>query len=648
MKRNLLSLTLFTIIFLTQITTKAQFVLKEADQQYELFNYNKAIDLYEQAYKKKPTLHAAERLADAYRMQNGFVQAESWYAIAVKMPESKAENTLNYAKSLQQNSKYSEAKVQYLNYFEKDKTTSSNFRNSLLASCDSALLWMKDPKKIVINNENTLNSSRSDWGSFVYKDAIVFTSDRTTALADKLDKRSFLKFDGSKLPNKKVYGWTGNGYLKLYTKQENDSVQLFPIKTNTNYHVGSASFTADGNTMFFTLTRIPERIKDKTTTINVETFSSVKGADGKWSEPVSFKLNRVNEYSVGDPFISPDGNRLYFISNMPDGLGGNDIYYIDKTDNGEWGLAVNVKELNTAGNERSPFLDQNGDFYFSSDSRIGMGGLDIYQYVKNSSGVNQIKNMGYPINSPQDDFAFNIDGRTGLAYLSSNRNGGLGSDDIYSLDRKTIIAFKLYGKVYDKKTNQPMANAIVTLTKFNGSSLKVETDNTGTFNFNLDKESDYNLNGEKTNYRSDVASISTKSLTTSNTINRDLYLEFVEIGKAIKLENIYYDFDKWNIRADAALELDKLVTIMKDNPTIWIELGSHTDSRGKDVYNQTLSQKRAESAVQYIISRGINKNRITAKGYGEAQLLNKCTNGVACKDEEHQLNRRTEFKIVRQ
>lgn len=193
-----------------------------------------------------------------------------------------------------------------------------------------------------------------------------------------------------------------------------------------------------------------------------------------------------------------------------------------------------------------------------------------------------------------------------------------------------------------------MANAIVSLTKSDGGTLKVETDGTGKYQFALENSTQYNLTGEKTQFTKDVTEVSTIGLKQSSTLHRDLYLGKVELDKAIRLENIYYDFDKWNIRPDAAVELDKLVEIMRDNPTIWIELGSHTDSRGNDAYNMTLSQKRAESAVQYIISRGINRNRITAKGYGETQLLNKCANGVQCTVAEHQLNRRTEFKIVKQ
>lgn len=639
-------------LFALSFSANAQYALKDADKQYELFNYSKAIDLYEQAYKKKPTLHAAERLANAYTLVFNYKQAESWYAIAAKMPESKVENILGYAKALQSNSKYSEAKVQYLNYIEKKKDVSEKQQAVWISSCDSALRWIKNPKKIELVNQKALNSAQSDWGAVNYQGGVVFTSDRSAAGFETKEGKPFLRFDGSKEPDKKVYGWTGNGYLKLYIKTgPNDSLKLFPIKAGTRYHVGSASFTADGKTMYFTLTRISnelERLKKQPTTVNVEIFSSTQAADGTWGEPVSFAYNNVNEYSVGDPFITTDGNSLYFASNMPGGLGGTDIYVCLKTDAGEWGKPVNLKEINTEGNERSPVFDKKDNFYFSSDGRTGMGGLDVYQALRSGAGIGKVENLGYPFNSPQDDFGFSLNEKGGIVYLSSNREGGLGSDDIYTIDQKMILAFKLEGRVLDKETGQPVAGALVTLAKINGGVLKTEADENGAYKFDLAKESEYNVSAEKTGYRADVENLATIGLTTSAVLKEDLHLEAVVINKAIRIENIYYDFDKWNIRADAAVELDKLVKIMTDNPTIWIELGSHTDSRGKDNYNLTLSQKRAESAVQYIISRGINKNRIAAKGYGETQLLNKCANGVNCTDEEHQLNRRTEFKIVKQ
>ncbi|WP_231491395.1 OmpA family protein [Pedobacter sp. Leaf170] len=650
MKKSLQTIFILIALLINLSAVKAQYVLKEADKAFDLFNYNKAINLYEQAYKKKQTLHAAERLAQSYQFINNYPQAESWYAIASKMPGSKNENILNYAKTLQQNAKYSEAKTQYLSFFEKDTILSSNDKSKLIASCDSAVKWMKNPSKTQVNNLNTINGPQSDWGSTLYQNALVFTSDRkTSAETDK--NKPFLKFDGSKLPDKKIYGWTGNGYLKLYTKQGNDSVKTFSVNAVTNYHIGAASFTADGKTVYFTLTRIPEnlnKIKEKTRTINVEIFSNTKNSDGTWGAAIPFKYNDVKAYSVGDPFILGNGNKLYFLSDMHGGLGGTDIYVVEKLSSGAWGEAKNLGELNSQGNERTPYLDNNNVFYFSSDGQVGMGGLDIFRVSKSLSGTSMVTNLGYPTNSPQDDFAFNMDDKTNKAYLSSNRFGGLGNDDIYSLNTNLNYAIKLNGKVFDKKTNQVISKAVVTLTKINSTPIKVESDNDGNFKFNLEQNSDYELTGVKTNYRSGFAQLTTKALSADSVLTKNLYLETVELDKPIKIENIFYDFDKWSIRADAAVELDKLVKVMLENPTIWIEFGSHTDSRGKDAYNLILSQKRADAAVKYIVSKGIDVNRISAKGYGESKLLNNCKNGIQCDEQAQQANRRTEFKIVKQ
>lgn len=645
--RNAIKLSIILVLVIAQGQfAKAQYVIKEADVQYELFNYTKAIELYTSAYQKKKTTHAAERLAESYRLTRDYKQAESWYAILVTMEGSKPDAVLKYAEALRHNAKYLEAKIQFDKYADLDKATTAAQRSLWSASCDSAVKWMQNPRSVTIKNEQGLNSAQSDWGAVKYESGLIFTSDRTnkSAEAKANTNRPFLKFDGSKLPDRNTYGWTGNGYLRLYQKN-GDSVSLFPINPGTNYHIGSPSFTADGNEVFFTLTRIPdhiERKKGEPSTINIELYSSEK-VDGKWAKPNAFRYNAVNSYSVGDPLISGDGKTLYFVSNMPGGKGGTDIYKSTRNSDSTWTDAVNLAEYNSIGNERTPMIDADNNFYFSSDGFAGMGGLDIFK-----SEGNLIQNMGYPINAADDDFAFSLTSKT-EGYLSSNRAGGQGSDDIYSFVEKLVLSFKLEGKVFDKQTNEPLANAIVSLTKQDGNTLKTSTTDDGSFKFNLDEESDYAIEAGKTNYRTAAGEpLTTKGLTESTTLKRNIFLEAIVIGKAIKLENIYYDFDKSDIRPDAAVELDKLVTIMKENPTIWIELGSHTDSRGNDQYNQWLSQSRANSAVQYIIDRGVDKSRISAKGYGESMLVNNCSNGVKCSAADHQLNRRTEFIITKQ
>ncbi|RYE18038.1 MAG: flagellar motor protein MotB, partial [Sphingobacteriales bacterium] len=281
----------------------------------------------------------------------------------------------------------------------------------------------------------------------------------------------------------------------------------------------------------------------------------------------------------------------------------------------------------------------------STDGGIGMGGLDIFKAVRKGDTYAPKQNMGYPINSPRDDFAYVLtDDTTG--YLSSNRIGGQGSDDIYSFVQKPGIIFTLEGVVYEKGSRRRLPNSAIMLTK--GSPLKVITDAGGNYRFSIKENSDYTLRGEKGGYLSDNQTVTTKGLTIAQVIKKDLHLEKIELNKAIRLENIYYDFDQWYIRPDAAVELDKLIKILKDNPEIYIELSSHTDSKGDDDYNHQLSQRRANAAVNYIIENSdVDEERIIARGYGETRLLNRCKNGVNCSPAEHQLNRRTEFRIIK-
>jgi peptidoglycan-associated lipoprotein len=413
--------------------------------------------------------------------------------------------------------------------------------------------------------------------------------------------------------------------------------------------------------MFFTLTRVPKKQKSKgdLKTINLEIYSSKKDATTNvWGIPSAFTFNAPGQYSVGDPFITGDGKCLYFVSDMPGGYGGTDIYYCLRDDNGTWSNPVNVASVNTAGNERTPSIGADNVFYFSSDGAVGMGGLDVFKAIKTGNTMSDIQNMGSPINTPQDDFAYTkVDKNSG--FFASDRVGGQGSDDIYSFIEKLILKLALEGIVYDKKTQEPIINALVNLSNASGLNLKVTTDATGKFKFDLSENTDYQLTGEKSGYSTDSESVTTTGLTTSQTLRKDLYIDQTPIDKlavntlpvntSIRLENIYYNFNKSNIRPDAAKELNKLVKILKDYPSMWIELGSHTDSRGSDAYNMALSKKRATAAVNYILkSGGIDKERITAHGYGETRLVNQCANGVSCTIEQHQLNRRTEFTIVKQ
>ncbi|TWV98702.1 OmpA family protein [Chitinophaga pinensis] len=599
---------------LTAVSAKAQYIIKAADKAYDNYKYAEATELYEKAYNKKASLHAAERLADCYRFNNNYPEAERWYAVATGMSGSKAENTYYYARALQNNSKYPEARAQYEKYAAAATTVSPELSRTWIASCDSAISWMQSPDRLKIDNYKALNSGKSDWSAVPYMGGVVFTSDRFAGGAHQPKKRHFfLRFDTRVKPDPLLNGWTGNDYLHLFLKPANgDSIAMFPLQTGTGYHVGAASFTKDGKEMFFTLTRIPgrgDRAKGKAATVNVEIYSSRQDASGKWSAPVAFTHNNVNAYSVGDPFITSDGMTLYFASNMPGGAGGTDLYMCYRTASGEWGPPSNLKTINTAGNERSPAIIKGDILYFASDGRIGMGGLDIYRVKlhKMLSGqmTGTIRNMRYPLNSPQDDFAFGLTDE-GIAYLSSNREGGSGSDDIYAvayLPEEEIPAHVPETPVKDDAPQKVTADAADTIAT---PPVAIQ--------------------------QPDPAPVTTPSA------------DSVKAG----LLDIYFDFGKAAVNPAAAKVLDGLVKIIQENPDKLVELSAHTDARGNDAFNLTLSQQRATSVMNYLISKGVAKNRISAKGYGETKLLNRCGNGVNCSEEEHKLNRRTEFRLIKQ
>ncbi|MBW8682937.1 OmpA family protein [Chitinophaga rhizophila] len=598
-------------LLLTAVTTRAQSVIKEADKAYDNYKYAEAIGLYEKAYNKKASLHAAERLADCHRLNNNYPQAEQWYAAATGMAGSKPENLYYYARALQNNSKYAEARSRYEQYAAADKSITPEMKQTWIASCDSAISWMKTPDLLRIDNFKAVNSVTSDWSAVPYMGGLVFTSDRFTSRAPQPKKKTFfLRFDTRVKPDPLTNAWTGNDYLHLFVKPSGgDSVQLFPLHTGTGYHTGSASFTKEGNEMFFTLTRIPgkrSRSKGKATTANVEIYSSRKDATGKWSAPVAFTHNNAVAYSVGDPFITGDGMALYFASNMPGGAGGTDIYVCYRTAIGEWGPPLNLKAVNTAGNERSPALTPENVLYFSSDGRIGMGGLDIYRVKMGRSGQTDgaIRNMRYPLNSPQDDFAFGLT-EAGIAYLSSNREGGSGSDDIYS-----VAAFSSYDTPALVKETPPAPDTI------NRVPVK----------------------------HNDIVVAPTPVQPPAVATSKPAEKPQVPTEETVLLD-IYFDLNKAAIRPEAGKQLDNLVKILNDHPDKAIDISAHTDARGDDAYNLMLSQKRADAVANYLISKGIAKDRVHAKGYGETRLLNKCGNGVSCNEQQHRMNRRTEFKL---
>jgi outer membrane protein OmpA-like peptidoglycan-associated protein len=460
----------------------------------------------------------------------------------------------------------------------------------------------------------------------------------------------------------KRYGWTGAYYLDLfYAPWANEdgkdaltpgSPSLYAAGLSQPYHDGPASFSEDFNTVYFTRVTRKAGELDSTRyyTNKLKIYSSKKEDENSWSDPEPFYLNS-DDYSVGHPALTEDGKTLYFVSDMPGGFGGTDIYRVEQTDEG-WGPAENLGEtINTFGNEMFPYLHEDKVLYFSSNGLPGLGSLDVFKSNIDDDGTfSKPENLKAPVNSPADDFGIviNPNGKEGM--ISSNRAGGVGEDDIYLITIRERLpdSVLIAGYVKDKESLEVLSNSTVfVFNPHNNEVLVLKTDGQGYYEMWAKPGTSYSIKGMKNGFSSDCLNLAIDPKTKIKEIdNRDLLLGKYQVDQVFRLENIYYDFDKWNIRPDAAAELDKVVTFLNDNPDITVELGSHTDSRGSFKYNERLSDRRATSAVEYIISKGVSDKRITAKGYGEKQLVNRCSDGVECTEAEHQDNRRTEIKIT--
>jgi outer membrane protein OmpA-like peptidoglycan-associated protein/tetratricopeptide (TPR) repeat protein len=647
MNRFFLLITLLVVTGLTDLTF-AQ--VKKAKKQMSLYNYSAAIDILQKTIRRNDgeRKEAILLMAECYRKQNDVRNARGWYARAIETGNTDPQVLFNYAGMLRACGEYDSAKRVYLEYAGK---SGGDLKALTLAGyCDSAVKWRDVPARYEIRNAKDLNSPQAEFGAVLYQEGINFASDRLITKGQSAN-----------------YGWTGNGYLHLFNADPVFSGDLYgdfkapqPAADllNQAYHDGPASFNYQNTEIFFNRTYVyrdkGKKEQDKIRTHLLKIFSSVK-KKSKWTEPEPFFLNN-NDYSVGHPALSRDGKSLYFVSDMKGGYGGTDLYMCRREDS-RWGQPVNLGPVvNTYGNEMFPFMTADGDLYFASDRHAGFGGLDIFVTRKeNDSTWMKPSNLFQPVNSSFDDFSLcsGKDGQTG--FFSSNRPGGMGSDDIYQFRKipgkeatQPAHPMILAGYVKDKTTRDPIANATVfILDEPTGMVLILKTDTTGLYSTTVTSPFSCRIKAMQTGYIADCLPFhfDTENTPSGNLSPRDLLLDHLKQDKAFTLENIYYDLDKWYIRPDAQPSLDYLVSVMKENP-VSIELGSHTDSRASDAYNLELSQKRAESAVRYIVLQGVNPARITARGYGETQLVNRCSNGVQCTDMEHQMNRRTEFRVV--
>jgi len=649
----------FVIIFAVLVAGLAsgQTNLEKAKQMMANYEYQKAIGLYTAHFNTNPpSIDDARSLAECYMQVNDNKSATEWMGKVVSMQGAKPEDVKNYADLLKSEGKYKEAIAQYVAYktimpSESDKT------NEKIKACQNAEQWIAKPGFWQVSNAEMFNTPNSEFGLIPFLKGYAITSDR--------------KLEGVKYKPEEIYPWTGNPYLKMYyvlmDDKGNSILSMDPMDDlNYTYHNGPSSYNAENQIMFYTRTKMVKVTKkpinsdptswyDHSTaqdyTNRLEIYSA-KFKNNGWTEITAFAYNNADEYSVGHPALSPDGKTLYFVSNMPGGAGGADIYYCEKKDDNTWSTPKNAGNMiNSEGDEVFPYMDAQGTLYFSSNGHPGMGGLDLFSVQGSKDNWSIPENLKYPLNSSKDDFSiyFTEAGKSG--YLASNRDGGKGMDDIYRFIESPPTNLILAVITKERLENN-------TLGILNGVDVAIKnkaTDNIqrmpvsalGTLYTKVDCGTSYEITGTKEGYFTQMKNVTTKCVTKHDTVFVELTFDKIVIDKPIVIRNIYYDFDKYNIRPDAALELNKLVLILLQNPSIEIELGSHTDSRGSDEYNMVLSQHRAESAVNYIVTQGIDPKRIKAKGYGESVPVNQCTNGANCTEEEFQMNRRTEFKVTK-
>lgn len=727
---------------------------KKADKLYQQKGYMSSATKYQMKHdESKMTPEVMARVANSYRLNGEVELAEYWYAKCI--PNSKdVKDLLNYAEVLQSTGKCEDAIRWYKEYKKKAPKTKREF----ISDC-TELSAIIEHENMTVENLKALNTKFLDYSAMNHDEGVMFTSTR------KVNKM-----------RKMTDTWTKSNFSDVfYAKKDDEGNFEMPIAVkgniNKKYHDGVTSVTKSGTVMYFS--RNNSKGKNKNNLIDLKIYSSVY-VNGAWKDATELGFNS-DDFASCHPSITGDGKWLYFASNRPGGFGGMDIYVSENVD-GMWKEPQNLgPTVNSAGNELFPFINEDGALFFASNGHKGMGGLDIFYAEKASTfdeaTWNTRKNIGKPFNTKKDDFGFYANGNMTEGFLTSNRPGGKGSDDIYtwtSTDKKplklneammasinvvdavsnnkvgnaTVVieevsgdgmdfegdtnakgmvetsiesgktykvtvekdgyvltkremsarelsnltidlekenCKELYGKVLNEKYNKVIASAFVTLINTcTKEETVIRTEADGTFNFCLAGDCEYKILATKNDFIETETVVSTIG-NTSDWENKEMKIELLpketpkvttttavatsesktkvkkhflgnetatfRTGQVLTLKNIYYNYNKSNIRPDAQVELDYVVTMMSEFPTMEISLLSHTDSRGKRNYNKKLSDARAQAARQYIISRGIGAHRIVASGLGETSLKNDCVDGVKCSEEKHQINRRTEILI---
>jgi outer membrane protein OmpA-like peptidoglycan-associated protein len=716
------------------VATAQTFNLKKGENYYKTYSYTESIKRFEAITDKTTDIY--RKLAQSYFNIGKFAKAEENWAIVIATDEKTPEDIYNYASVLAINKKYKESEEWMEKY------------NSLVADDRRGQLWannkgfyekLQEDKGRFRIEHLLINTEQQDFGTAYYKDQIVFASSRQPVKMIK-----------------KRWNWNNLPFLDMYLAEVDTSLQFlnhskFHKEYNKHFHEGPATFNKNGDFMAFT--RNDYKGKSQEGIIKLQLFTA-QLTDNKWQKAVPIHFNS-SEYSVGHPSLTANADTMYFASDMPGGYGGVDLYRIYRKNDGSWTEPENLgATINTEGNEMFPYIHPSGILFFASDGLLGLGGLDVFLSQVKENRFGEPENIGAPVNSSYDDFAFILSEKQTNGYFSSNRPDGKGDDDIYLFHCSKPFRFGklIRGTAMDAKDSSILSDVYVNLYNRNNEVLgSVITSQNGKYEFEAEQDKFYSLSGKKVSYtngyntadtytdeyvviadlllqkfpdfslyclitdeitRKPIDSVKitmlnkienkTEIIYTSEsgdfyrlletinlydslsyflTVEKEGYLtkthaynqlvyregqynihevlafkmdpieEGMDISKLVDVKPIYFDLNKDNIRPDAAIELDKIVKVMNENPKLELELGSHTDCRASATYNMNLSDRRAKSSAAYIKARISNPERIYGKGYGETKLINHCecegNRKVPCSEEEHQQNRRTEFRITK-
>jgi peptidoglycan-associated lipoprotein len=648
---------IFSLVIMTTLLlgNPAEGQKKQKDSRAQAaFNageYFEAIDLYKNAVNKvsdkSQKTEILFRIGECYRILGDARSAELWYRKAVREDYQDPIIYLRYGQMMLINEKYDEAREEFKRYLE--LVPDDPRGNVGIESCEAAVNWKDNPTAYIVENMRYFNSRERDFSPAYISESyteVYFTSTREDATGNE------------------THGATGQNFADLFStsldRKGKWSVPV-PVKSlNSEFEDGTPCISPDFSTLYFTRCK-----KGKNQQLGCQILrASAEGDD--WSEPKVVLEDLNDSVTTAHPAISPDGNTLYFVSDMPGGVGEKDIWKVSRGQGGSWGKPENLGEqINTPGNELYPYVHSDGTLYFSTDSRVGLGGLDIYRATRDETGSWNLENMKPPINSSEDDFGIVFEADAERGFFSSARNGR-GNDDIFSFVLPPL-EFSVKGVVKDERNDQILPGSIVKSVGSDGITVEATTGDEGNFRFMLKPGTDYVFIASQPGYLNGKERESTRGLDQSREFDVTIYL--ASITQVIELPNIFYDFAKWDLRPESMVSLDNLVETLDDNPNVTIELMSHTDSRGTPADNQELSQKRAQSVVDYLISKGIQPDRLKAKGYGESQpkvvddkvlaqydflepgdvLTESFINQLGSaelQEKAHQVNRRTEFRVL--